>query len=113
MGLLSRSYEPRLEVTSMYNLYERERLRITEEESKRAAQLRIASLSDSERQIIALVVGGLNDRQIANSLTISEIKISEIKIREDLKVIFDKLKISDRLELVVYAYYHSLAPLPH
>ena len=108
MGLLSISYEPRLEVTSMYNLYERERLRITEEESKRAAQLRIASLSDSERQIIALVVEGFNDRQIANSLT-----ISEIKIREHLKVIFDKLKISDRLELVVYAYYHSLAPLTH
>jgi DNA-binding NarL/FixJ family response regulator len=106
--LISRSYEPRLEVTSMSNLYERERVSITEEESKRAAKSRIASLSDSERQIIALVVEGLNDRQIANSLT-----TSEIKIREHLKVIFDKLKVSDRLELVVYVYYHSLAPLPH
>jgi DNA-binding NarL/FixJ family response regulator len=80
--------------------------------ASRAQQLdpeaaKIATLTARERDIIALIGEGLRNRQIATRL-----RISETTVRHHLTVIFDKLEVMDRLELVVYAYRHSLVKLP-
>ena len=92
----------------MYDVYQPPGSPLTEDDVKRAAQSKIATLADREQQIINLVALGLSDRQIAASLI-----ISETAVREHLAAVFEKLDVSDRLELVVYAYYHGLASLPH
>lgn len=68
---------------------------------------KIATLTARERDIIALLGEGLKNRQIATRL-----HISETTVRHHLTVIFDKLEVIDRLELVVYAYRHGLVQLP-
>ena len=77
--------------------------------TRRAQQLdpevaKIATLTPRERAIIALIGEGLKNRQIAERLC-----LSDITVRHHLTAIFDKLGVIDRLELVVYAYRHSLA----
>jgi DNA-binding NarL/FixJ family response regulator len=68
---------------------------------------RIARLSEREREIISLVGEGLKNQQIADQLF-----LSEVTVRHHLTSIFKKLAVSDRLELVIYAYQNSLAKLP-
>lgn len=68
---------------------------------------RIATLSARERQVIELVGEGLKNQQIAERLT-----LSEITVRHHLTSIFSKLDVTDRLELIIYAYQHNLAHLP-
>jgi two-component system, NarL family, nitrate/nitrite response regulator NarL len=80
--------------------------------ASRAQQLdpeaaKIATLTARERDIIALIGEGRRNRQIATRLC-----ISETTVRHHLTVIFDKLAVMDRLELVVYAYRHDLVKLP-
>lgn len=67
----------------------------------------IARLSAREREIIALVGEGLKNQQIADQLF-----LSEVTVRHHLTSIFKKLNVSDRLELVIYAYRTGLAQLP-
>ena len=67
---------------------------------------RIASLTARERDVIALIGQGLKNRQLAERLG-----ISETTVRHHLTVIFSKLEVTDRLELVVYAYRPSLVTL--
>lgn len=67
----------------------------------------IASLTDREREVISLIGEGLKNKQIAQRLF-----ISETTVRHHLTSIFDKLGVSDRLELVIYAYRHNLAKAP-
>jgi two-component system nitrate/nitrite response regulator NarL len=68
---------------------------------------RIAMLTEREREIVALVGQGLRYKQVAERLF-----ISEITVRHHLTAIFAKLRVADRLELVIYAYRHGLANLP-
>lgn len=65
---------------------------------------RIAALSPREREVITLIGEGLNNKKIAERL-----KISETTVRHHLTSIFAKLGVSDRLELLVYAYKNRLA----
>ena len=81
---------------------------LTEERGEHDAAARISLLTDEERRIIASMADGLNYRQIAE-----EMLIDKDEMAERMAVIFDKLDISDYLELVIYAYYHDLAPIPH
>lgn len=67
----------------------------------------IARLSVREREIIALIGEGLKNQQIADQLF-----LSEVTVRHHLTSIFRKLNVSDRLELVIYAYRTGLAQLP-
>ena len=60
-------------------------------------------LTEQQREIIALVVAGLKDEQITTRLSMSETAVSC-----HLTSIFDKLDISDRMELIIHAYYHGL-----
>lgn len=68
---------------------------------------KIATLTEREREIIALIGGGLKNKQIANQLGIRETTVSH-----HLTSIFAKLGVSDRLELFIYAYRYGLTELP-
>jgi two-component system, NarL family, nitrate/nitrite response regulator NarL len=68
---------------------------------------KIAKLTAREREVIALVGEGLRNQQIADRLY-----ISATTVRHHLNAIFTKLKIPDRLALVMYAYRHELARFP-
>ena len=67
----------------------------------------IATLTEREREVITLVGEGLKNKQIAERMFISETTAAH-----HLTSIFSKLGVSDRLELVIYAYTHGLATLP-
>ncbi len=70
-------------------------------------QDKIAALTSREREVIALVGAGLNNREIGARLS-----ISETTVRHHLTAIFTKLGTRDRLKLVVYAYRYGLAGPP-
>jgi DNA-binding NarL/FixJ family response regulator len=55
-------------------------------------------LSQREREIVALVAQGFKNKEIAE-----KIFISEQTVKNHLHNIFDKLGVSDRLELALYA----------
>lgn len=70
-------------------------------------ETRKESLTDRELQVISLIAEGLKNKQIAQRLFISETTVTH-----HLSSIFSKLDVSDRLELVIYAFGHDLARLP-
>lgn len=80
-------------------------MRTNEDEDPISAN--IATLSPREREIIAFIGSGLKNRQIADRLC-----ISEITVRHHLSSIFSKLGVTDRLELVIFAFRHGIAQLP-
>jgi DNA-binding NarL/FixJ family response regulator len=59
-------------------------------------------LTPREEQVVALVSDGLTNREVAHELGLSEHTIKKYLLR-----IFDKLGISTRVELVLYAVSHS------
>jgi DNA-binding NarL/FixJ family response regulator len=65
--------------------------------------VKIATLTDRERDVVALIGEGLKNKHIAERLS-----ISETTVRHHLTSIFDKLGVADRLELMKYAYEHDL-----
>ncbi len=67
----------------------------------------IAALTKREREVITLVAMGLRNKQIAERLF-----ISDITVRHHLTSVFSKLVVSDRFELMIYAYRHGLAEPP-
>jgi two-component system, NarL family, nitrate/nitrite response regulator NarL len=69
---------------------------------------KIDSLTDREREVITLVGEGLKNKQIAERLFISETTVTH-----HLSSIFSKLQVSDRLELIIYAFRYGLAKIPH
>lgn len=64
----------------------------------------LAQLTQREREIVALVGQGRRNEDVAK-----ELGISEKTVRNHLTTVFDKLGVSGRLELVVYAFQHGLA----
>jgi DNA-binding NarL/FixJ family response regulator len=68
--------------------------------------LKIAGLTPREREVIVLVGQGCRNKQIA-----ARLYIAEATVRHHLTSIFAKLGVTDRLELVIYAYRHRLARL--
>jgi two-component system, NarL family, nitrate/nitrite response regulator NarL len=70
-------------------------------------ELKIASLSQREREVIKLVGQGLKNKQIAEKLF-----ISDITVHHHLTSIYSKLEVADRLELLIYSYRNNLAELP-
>ena len=68
---------------------------------------KIATLTEREREVSALIGEGLKNKQIASRLF-----ISETTVRHHLTSVFDKLGVSDRLELIIYTYKHGLAKPP-
>ncbi len=69
--------------------------------------VKIASLTRREHEIITLVGEGLKNAAIAQRLF-----VSEATVRNHLTSILDKLGLSDRFELAVYAFRHGLVRYP-
>jgi DNA-binding NarL/FixJ family response regulator len=59
-------------------------------------------LTERERQVVALVADGLSNREVARELNLTHNTIKKYLFR-----IFDKLGISSRVELVLYAMTHG------
>jgi DNA-binding NarL/FixJ family response regulator len=72
-----------------------------------AERAKIESLTAREKEIIARVGEGMKSDAIARQLA-----ISEKTVRNHLSQIFDKLGVSDRLELLLYAYRQKLIKPP-
>jgi DNA-binding NarL/FixJ family response regulator len=70
-------------------------------------EAKIDSLTLREREVIKLVGEGLKNKQIAERLYISETTVTH-----HLSSVFSKLEVSDRLELIIYAFRHDLAKMP-
>jgi two-component system nitrate/nitrite response regulator NarL len=68
---------------------------------------KISGLTPREREVIALIAEGLKNKQIAERLFISDTTVTH-----HLSSIFSKLGVSDRLELVIYAFANKLAKMP-
>ena len=60
-------------------------------------------LSEKELRIIAAVVRGYKNREIATQLD-----TSEQVVKNALRVIFDKIGVSDRLELALFVLHHRM-----
>src|SRR6185503_12420925 len=67
---------------------------------------KINSLTEREFQVIQLIAEGLKNKEIAKRLFISETTVTH-----HLSSIFSKLDVSDRLELVIYAFAQKLASM--
>jgi two-component system nitrate/nitrite response regulator NarL len=68
---------------------------------------KMEELTSREREVIELVGEGLKNKQIAERLFISETTVTH-----HLSSVFSKLDVSDRLELIIYAFRHGLAKMP-
>jgi len=62
------------------------------------------SLTRREREVVTAVVRGLSNREIAAHLA-----VTEDTVKHHLTNVYDKLGVSSRVELVVYALSHGLA----
>src|SRR5439155_24158948 len=68
---------------------------------------KIASLTTQELEVIAALGEGRRNKEIGERLF-----ISENTVRHYFTSIYDKLDVTDRLELIIYAYQHGLAKVP-
>lgn len=69
-----------------------------EETEERAQQVPAPRLTDREMEVLRLVARGLNNRDIAK-----ELYISENTVKNHIRNILDKLQLHSRMEAVVYA----------
>jgi DNA-binding NarL/FixJ family response regulator len=63
------------------------------------------SLTDRELEVISKVAAGYANREIAQ-----EFSITEKTVKHHLTNVFDKLGVSSRLELALFALHHGLTP---
>lgn len=68
---------------------------------------KIAALTEREREVIVMVAKGCKNQKIGQALF-----ISEPTVRRHLGSIFEKLAVSNRLELLVYAIEHGVVIMP-
>jgi DNA-binding NarL/FixJ family response regulator len=62
--------------------------------------------TDREKEIVQLVVQGCRNCDIAKRLS-----IDELTVNEDMDIIFDKLAVSNRFDLALYAVHRQLVSL--
>ncbi|HEX5690251.1 MAG TPA: response regulator transcription factor [Roseiflexaceae bacterium] len=84
-----------------------ERARPASSQAYSVEEQKNATLTERERELIRRIGEGLKNKDIAERM-----RISEATVRHHLTSIFNKLNVSDRLELVIYAYQYGLAELP-
>ncbi|MEW6126341.1 MAG: response regulator transcription factor [Acidobacteriota bacterium] len=70
-------------------------------------EAKIATLTEREREVLEHIGQGLKNKEIADKLF-----ISEWTVRHHITSIFSKLEVSDRVELILYAYKRGLATPP-
>ncbi len=100
-------------VTDNHNHFPAPPTPITEEEIPKSNGTtgdlaKIALLTDREREIVSLIGRGLRNKEIADRLF-----ISVVTVRHHLSSVFDKLEVSDRFGLAIYAFRHGLAKIPN
>ena len=61
------------------------------------------TLTRREKSIVSCLMQGWRNREIAQHLT-----ITEQTVKNHLRTIYDKVGVSDRLELVLYAIHHRM-----
>lgn len=69
----------------------------------RDRETRTSPLSPREREIVGLVLQGYKNRELAEKLA-----ISEQTVKNHMHNVFDKLGVSDRLELALYVIHNRL-----
>jgi DNA-binding NarL/FixJ family response regulator len=67
----------------------------------------VATLTPREHEVTVLVSKGLKNREIGNRLF-----ICETTVRHHLTSVFEKLGVSNRQELMIFAFSQGLAVLP-
>jgi DNA-binding NarL/FixJ family response regulator len=67
-----------------------------------------ALISDREMEVLQLVAQGFHNKEIGTTLF-----ISEQTVKNHVHNIFDKVGVSDRLELMLYAIHHRLIENPN
>jgi DNA-binding NarL/FixJ family response regulator len=72
-----------------------------------AEEAKIATLTHREREVLALVIQGLRNHEIAERLF-----VSDHTVRHHIGAIYGKLGVPGRLDLILYAYHHRLAKPP-
>jgi len=80
--------------------------RPVKQERVNATALQIGSLTKRERDIIKLVSRGYKNKLVAQHLA-----ISDVTVRHHLTSIFSKLELTDRFELIIYAYKNGLSDM--
>jgi two-component system, NarL family, nitrate/nitrite response regulator NarL len=75
--------------------------------SKSGARNEKPLLTDREMEVVQLVAQGFQNKEIGKKLF-----ICEYTVKNHLHNIFDKLGVSDRLELMLYAMHHRLIDKP-
>jgi len=73
-----------------------------------AESTKIALLTEREREIVSLIGHGLKNKEIAGRLF-----ISVVTVRHHLSSVFEKLEVSDRFGLAIFAFRHGLAEIPN
>ncbi|GAC1660000.1 MAG: response regulator transcription factor [Acidobacteriaceae bacterium] len=117
-GIISRAISPEMLIKCVRKIAEGESwidnqavTWVIEAYKQQAAQLMTprnrARLSDKELLIISCVTQGLRNKEIAN-----ELNTSEQVIKNYLRKVYDKLGVSDRLELALYCIHHQLLKSP-
>jgi two-component system, NarL family, nitrate/nitrite response regulator NarL len=111
-GILSRSADPEIFIKSARKVMRNE-LWVPKSKSAPVAE-RVSrekheparpadTLTRREKSIIACLVQGWRNREIAQTLS-----ISEQTVKNHLRAIYDKVGVSDRLELALYAIHQKL-----
>jgi two-component system, NarL family, nitrate/nitrite response regulator NarL len=75
--------------------------------SKSGARIDKQLISNREMEVVQFVAQGFQNKEIGK-----ELFISENTVKNHLHSIFDKLGVSDRLELALYAIHHRLIEKP-
>jgi DNA-binding NarL/FixJ family response regulator len=65
-----------------------------------------SELTETDRLVVASVCLGLKNKQIADLLG-----VTDETVREHVASICCKLSVADRLELIIHAFRHGIAPL--
>jgi len=98
---LTKPFSDEVLLNAIGNAIERSRVAISQEVERQALQDRYASLTPRERQVMALVVTGMLNKQIGGELDISEITVKahrgQVMRKMKANSLADLVKISARL----------------